>query len=126
MSFKSISEIKAANEALGQFWFTEGAMAFFNTRIHEDVIMGRYFITSDSPDDLPESRKYSVRRADDEGRIDTVGEFMAYATKDEARHAAYDAASAECITGSGDGPSAEDAKTNHTLNFIMGRTQTRP
>lgn len=95
MSFKSISEIKVANEALGQTWFGKSETAFFNTKVHEGVIMGRFFITSDSPDDLPESRRYSVRRADDEGRIETVGDFMAYETKDAARHAAYDAASAE-------------------------------
>ena len=57
--FKTIEEIKAANEALGQAWFGEGEMSFFNTRVHEGVIMGHYFITSDSPDDLPESRRYS-------------------------------------------------------------------
>ena len=45
---------------------------------------------------------------------------MAYETKDQARHAAYDAASADKHPGGG------DAQTNHTLNYIMGRTDVRP
>ncbi len=54
-------------------------MRFFDTRVLKDVYGGRYFITSERfDDDTP--RLYTVREADDNGRISTVGEFQGHAT----------------------------------------------
>jgi hypothetical protein len=61
-------------------------MRFFNTRLESGLIGGKYFITSERYDEN-RPRRYSVRRADPDGTIDTVGEFQEYLTKDDARDA---------------------------------------
>lgn len=84
--YDSIDAIKAANEAVGQTWFGKAEMRFFDGRVYDEVYGGRYFVTSEKgPDGV---RKYSVRAADDDGYIETVGEFQGYATLDAARAAA--------------------------------------
>lgn len=83
--FKTIAEIKAANAALGHFWFSPETIKFFGTKIMPTVVDGRYFITSEQPPHGP--RKYSVRRAEDNGSISTVGKFCHYPTRQSARRA---------------------------------------
>ena len=92
--YRTIADIKAANEAAGHYWFTPDAMRWFRTRVSGGVIGGRYFVTSEQfvpYDGPPEPRRYTVRRANDDGSIDTVGEFQAYETAAQARAAAYNA-----------------------------------
>lgn len=80
---RKITELKAHNKANGGCWFDAAAMRFFRTRIESKIIGGRYFITSEQQDD-DTPRKFTVRSFDSKGKVDTVGEFHAYDTKEEA------------------------------------------
>ena len=78
----TMAEVKALNKANGGCWFDRASMRFFGTRIESGVIRGRYFITSEQP---PTGRRsYSVRKFDDTGDVDTVGEFCEYRSKADA------------------------------------------
>lgn len=82
----TIDDIKRANAELGHFFFSAGAMRFFDSRIHRKVYAGRYFITSERYD-AETPRLYTIRRANDDGSIDDVSEFQQYKTAHEAHHA---------------------------------------
>lgn len=77
MPFDTISQVKAANKAIGNHWFDRGSMRFFNTKIESKLYGGRYFITSEQfvGSTGAGRRKYSIRYVNDDGSIDTVGEF---------------------------------------------------
>lgn len=81
-AYRTIDDVRAANEEIGNHWFERGTMRFFKTRIESDLRGGKYFVTSEQgPDNV---RKFSVRRADPDGTIDTVGEFQAHRTRGAA------------------------------------------
>ena len=85
-TYKTIADVREANAMIKGFWFEPDTMRFFNTRIESKLIGGKYFITSERRDDqFP--RLYSVRMATPDGRIETIGRFQAYGSKDEARAA---------------------------------------
>lgn len=91
IQYRSISEIKAANKAIGHHWFDRNTMRAFQSRIESTVYHGRYFISSEQfvPACGPaETRRYTIRKADDDGSISTVGNFQQYASVREARRAA--------------------------------------
>jgi len=95
MSYPTIAAIKAANAAAGQFFFSPDTMRFFRSKIESrSVIGGRYFITSEQFD-FRSPRLYTVRRANDDATIDTVGEFQQYDSFRAAQVAARAAAEAE-------------------------------
>ena len=63
-----------ANRSIGHHWFTAGAMEFFATKVESILIMGRFFVTSESPDkDAP--RRYTLRAITDRGQVVTIGPF---------------------------------------------------
>ena len=81
--YRTMDDVIAANKAIGNHWFERDTMRFFKTRIESGLIAGHRFITSEKgPDGV---RRYSVREACPDGTIDTVGEFQAYRTRDQAR-----------------------------------------
>jgi hypothetical protein len=88
--FKTIDEIKAANEALGHHWFSPSTLRFFRSRVLSTVYGGRFFVTSEKrtgwrePD---QPRLYTIRKASDDGSIETVGEFQEYRTARQAKAA---------------------------------------
>jgi hypothetical protein len=81
--FNSLSEVRAANKAIDNHWFDRGAMRFFNTRIESNLLEGQYFITSEQPSE-GSKRMFSVREAEVDGSIDTLGEFNSYPSKRSA------------------------------------------
>lgn len=84
--FNNVNEIIQANADGGGLYFSKDTMRFFKTRVLDGVHGGRYFVTSEKgPSGV---RAYTVRKADDDGTISTVGEFQAYSTASEARTAA--------------------------------------
>jgi hypothetical protein len=92
MGFRTTDEIVAYNEKCGQFYFSPDTMAFFNSRVEgPEVFGGRYFVTSEQYE-IDHPRLYTVREASENGRIDTVGDFQAYETLEEAQDAARRAA----------------------------------
>ena len=86
----TIEEIKQANRYAGQHWFDADTMRFFRSRVSDKVYPvkdGAYFVSSERfTDNSP--RLHSVRRAYDDGRVETVGEFQGYATGQQAHDAA--------------------------------------
>jgi hypothetical protein len=89
--YNTISEIRRRHAG---HWFSESTMRFFGTRIESGVIGGRYFVTSEDNFDRTE-RLFTVRRADDSGDIETVGEFQDYEERANAITAAKLAAGQE-------------------------------
>jgi hypothetical protein len=85
-TYRTIEDVKAANRQIGNHWFDRGTMRFFNTKIESGLIGGKYFITSERCDDN-HPRLFTVRRAEPDATIDTVGEFQQYRTRDDAREA---------------------------------------
>jgi len=79
---ESIAALKRLNEANGGCWFDAGSMEFFGTRIESDIIRGSFFITSEQPPHG--ARKYSIRSFDEQGSVETVGNFCAFASKEDA------------------------------------------
>ena len=61
LGFKDIDAIKRANDELGHFFFSDGAMRFFNSRIHRNIYAGRFFITSERYDSKT-PRQYKTAR----------------------------------------------------------------
>ena len=88
----NLDEIKRANAAHGHHRFEPGTMRFFDCRVSERV-MGRFFVSSErGPDGI---RKYTVRRAMEDGSINDVGGFQQYASLSGAVRAATRAHLAE-------------------------------
>lgn len=84
---RSMADIKAANTAAGHHWFSKATMAFFNSRVVAGPFEGDTFVTSEQG---PHQNRplFSVRRAEPDGRIETVGEFQGYSSKAAAVAAA--------------------------------------
>jgi hypothetical protein len=82
MRFTSIDDIKAANKAAGQHWFSKSTLAFFSSRIGGTVYGGKFFVTSErGPDNV---RRYTVRVARPDGQVETTGTFQRYASRSGA------------------------------------------
>lgn len=61
--YKTITEIKAANKALGHFWFDQPC------RTETPILGGYYWVESRPRDDDPGRRWYAPVKADDEGMV---------------------------------------------------------
>lgn len=85
--FASMRDVVAANFARGHHFFERETMAFFRSRAGSTLYGGRYFITSEQFDSFS-ARRYTVRVANDDGSVDTVGEFQEHATRAAAIRAA--------------------------------------
>ena len=85
LRFGSMAAVRKANAALGHHFFDADTLRFFRSRVGSALYGGRYFVTSEQRQGMGgQLRLYTVRRAEDDGRITTVGEFQAYATRAEA------------------------------------------
>lgn len=80
-----LRQVKEMNAKLGHHWFEPTAMRFFRTRILGRLEGGKYFVTSEKLHGY--ARLYSVRIANEDDSIDTVGEFQSYRTAAQARAA---------------------------------------
>jgi hypothetical protein len=94
--YDTMTAIREASARSSQpHWFSESTMRFFDTRVETQgrPIAGYYFVTSDK---APGSeRRYTVRKANDDGTIETVGDFQQHDTYAEARTAAIHAAASD-------------------------------
>lgn len=84
--FKTMTEIKKANKKAGSHWFEKATMDFFGTIIEEKILFGKYFFTQDRVSSACNYR-YSIRRANKNGSIDTIGQFHKYFTMADAEKA---------------------------------------
>ena len=85
-TYSTIEEIEADHRSTGGHFFDAASKRFFRSRIGQIVIGGRFFITSEQFDHRS-ARLYTIRECRN-GKIETVGEFQAYATAAAARAAA--------------------------------------
>lgn len=93
-TYRTMDDVIAANKATGGHWFDASTMRFFKTRIESGAVAvhdengkptrARFITSEKGPDEV---RKYSIREAQPDGSIDTVGDFQQYRTRDAARAA---------------------------------------
>ena len=83
-NYRTIAEIREANQAHGYYWFSHGAMRSFKTRIESAVYSGKYFITSEDNYNGTK-RLYSIRQASANGYVGTVEDFNKFHTLEDAR-----------------------------------------
>ena len=76
---KTITELKALNQANGWHWFDKPAVAFFARRVESGILPGNMFISSEA---LGENgtRVYTPRQFNEQGRILRVGKPDRYLT----------------------------------------------
>ena len=91
--YASIADIRQQNKRAGGHWFSKDTMRFFNSKIESrKPIDGRFFISSEQYEDRRsgrrDARSYTVRVIDENGNIDTVGDFRGFKTKAAAIKAA--------------------------------------
>jgi hypothetical protein len=80
----SIEEMKKRDSETGQYWFSKGAMAFFNTKIESEPTEKGHFVTSEYPED-PIQKRYTIRYFDPiTNKVETIGDFRQYETLSEA------------------------------------------
>lgn len=82
MIFETIDELKEANERINNHWFSDQTMSFFKTRI-ESQIHNNYFITSELAPGAS-NRRYTIRKANSDGSVNTYGEFQEFSTFEAA------------------------------------------
>lgn len=82
--FQTMTDVRAANKAIGNHWFERSTMKFFNSRVESSLLGGRYFITSERRE-LTFPKRYTVREVLQDGDIKTVGEFQGYSLLEDAR-----------------------------------------
>lgn len=85
-TFKDIQEIKEVNKASGRFFFERDTLRYFDGRTHSALYGGSYFVTSEKgPTGV---RRFTVRVAQENGEILTVGGFDGFGVY-ETRHDAH-------------------------------------
>lgn len=90
MTYLNMEQVKRANEAAGQCWFSPATLRFFRCRVSSVLHGGRYFVTSERGPSYGAGRFYTIREATTDGSISTVGEFQEFDTHNAAmRRAAY-------------------------------------
>ncbi len=89
-------DMKAVIKKHKGHWFSDGSMAFFDTTLDSEAYQRDdgciFFVTGEQYEWM--GRLWTVRRCDPDGSIDTVGDFMKYGSKEEARAVAMEYASA--------------------------------
>lgn len=84
--FSSIFDIERRHRG---HWFDTDTKHWFRCRVGQNVYGGRYFTTSEQnvvPGYCSEPRAYTIRRAEDNGDINTVGVFNRIASSASARN----------------------------------------
>ena len=81
--FKTIADVKRRNKEIDRHFFEKSTMKFFNSKIESKLYGGKYFVTSEQFDENSK-RKYTVRIANNDGSIDTIGRFSEFSSKEDA------------------------------------------
>lgn len=93
MALSTIEAIKKANQEAGYFYFSPDTMRFFKGRVMSEVFPlkdGALFVTSERA--AGDIRRYTIRRAFDNGTIETLDGFQDYISRNGALKAAKKAA----------------------------------
>jgi hypothetical protein len=82
MTFHTIQDVRRHNCRQGFHFFDADTLSFFSSRIGGRLYGGRYFVTSEQgPNGI---RAYTIRYANDDGTITTVGDFQSHDTRSQA------------------------------------------
>ena len=83
---RTMYQLRELHERNGGYFFSEGAMRSFSSRIHSDVYGGCVFVTSEKNRSWRYNypRLYTVRYMDGDGNTHTVGDFQGYETRSKA------------------------------------------
>jgi hypothetical protein len=85
-----MKRIIEANDAAGHHFFEASAMRFFNSTLYPRVYGGRYFITGERREEHhPE--EFTIRVELDNGHVNTVRDFQAFASYEDAEDAVIEA-----------------------------------
>lgn len=99
--FLTIEEIIKKSSARGGHFFDKETLEFFGSKVLPKVYGGCYFITSEQDKGFYGSdfvlrqawsgeRRFTIRRCDEEGYIDTVGEFGGFDSLEAAEQAVHE------------------------------------
>lgn len=94
MSFKTISDVRAANKAAGHHFFDRDTMRFFRSRVVSGLYAGRYFITREIFGERP---TFTVREVSPSGKVESAHGTVLddrRSTLEQARELARELASA--------------------------------
>jgi hypothetical protein len=89
--FEDIDQLRHANQSTGQGFFEKSGQDHACTRIETYLLGHLYFVTSELLADDPtgRDRRYSIRRANPDATIETVGQYQAYDSINQAQKAIY-------------------------------------
>ena len=87
--YATMADVRAANKEAGMNWFSKDSMQFFDSRVETVLYRGRYFITSEQDHHGGAPRTFTVRYAQDDGDILTIGGFGEHATLTAAMNAMW-------------------------------------
>ncbi|NBW07837.1 MAG: hypothetical protein EBR82_07400 [Caulobacteraceae bacterium] len=86
--YNSMADVRRANEESGGCWFDKSSMRFFKSRIETGIVRSGDCARFISSEQGPHGRRaYTIREAQPDGGIDTVGKFQGYATLRAAKAA---------------------------------------
>ena len=92
-TYRTIEDVIAAHREIGHHYFDRSTMRAFNSKVESGAVAihdesgqptRARFITSERMND-EHPRLYTIREAQPDGTIETVGEFQQYRTRDAAR-----------------------------------------
>lgn len=83
LPYKSIEQIEEHNRANGKNFFDPKTKKYWKSIIYSEIVNGHFFVTSEKSFD-GEKRLYTLRIVLDGGRIDTIGKFQQFPTKELA------------------------------------------
>ena len=85
-SWQDIGDLQLANADSGRHFFSADTLSYFRSVIYRGFYAGRLFVTSERGPNR--RRMYTIRVANDDASIDTLGDFQQYATMEHAKAAA--------------------------------------
>lgn len=86
--FKTLDEIREANKNIGHHWFDPETKVFFDSIWDEEVFGGRYFVSAEAYDATKTPHRWTIRRATNDGAIESIGLNGAYTRRSDAKRQA--------------------------------------
>ena len=87
MRKRTMADVRAANAAAGQYFFSRSTMRFFGSRVESSLYIGGYFITSEKAGVTSTQRRFTIRRETADHSIETISKSLEYRTIEDARAA---------------------------------------
>ena len=89
--FENLDQLRRANQATGQGFFEKTGQDHACTRVETYLLSCLYFVTSElvAGDPTGRDRHYTIRRANADATIETVGQYQAYDSIQQAQKAIY-------------------------------------